>query len=611
MLKARSNTGGKLLMADSHFSHRSNRFVWLAGGLVLFVLALKVGDIFAGTMPGNDDMMRLQQVRDLLNGQGWFNVDQSRFLTPEGGDMHWSRLPDMFLASVIFVATPLIGAANAEALASVMWPLMALGVTLMALTVSLRRMGVGVTGQVAAILLMGFGGSAAIYNFWPGRIDHHNLVVAFVMTGLAAVLSPTFSARSGIVAAFCIVGTLTVAVEGLPYVGGLILALGVMWIIRGHREASRMTAFGLALAAFSALFYVLDAPGFGGQRMVCDAYGASHFAGLFGGGLLLAAIGSFGGNLMNWTTRLVVGGVAGIIVVALIIGVQPDCLGDPYATVSDQARLAWLEGVQEAKGIQLVWAQSHDEVIWKYGFMLAGLIAAVAMVWTAPAGLRVSRGVFVFLIVLASAATVWQVRGVTFSHLFAVMAAGWAIGALAMHWWQARGIGPVLALAAGALVLTPTVWQVFAKRAFPPPPAQMVETGLPAGVACRLPEAYADIAKRKPTQIFSSIDLGTSILMRTPHSIFAAPYHRNVQGIERATDVYMGSPETARDKMLSMGAQYFLYCRGLNETSRYARLRPDGFAALLETGAMPDWLEPVGGSTETDRTVRLYRIIPD
>ena len=213
--------------------------------------------------------------------------------------------------------------------------------------------------------------------------------------------------------------------------------------------------------------------------------------------------------------------------------------------------------------------------------------------------------------VLASAATVWQVRGVTFSHLFAVMAAGWVIGALAMNWWQARGIGPVLALASGALVLTPTVWQVFAKRAFPPPAAQMVETGVPPGIACRLPEAYADIAKREPMRVFSSIDLGTSLLMRTPHSIFSAPYHRNVEGIERSTDVYMGSPETAREKMLAMGATHFVYCLGLHETSRYARLRPEGFAAFLETGEMPDWLEPVDGLTETDRTVRLYRIIPE
>ena len=89
------------------------RFDWRPGlaliGLVLLIWLTKYGELSTGVMPGNDDMMRLSQVRDLLAGQGWYDVDQSRLITPEGGAMHWSRIPDLFMAAIIVMLTPSSG----------------------------------------------------------------------------------------------------------------------------------------------------------------------------------------------------------------------------------------------------------------------------------------------------------------------------------------------------------------------------------------------------------------------------------------------------------------------------------------------------------------------
>jgi hypothetical protein len=63
-----------------------------------------------------DDAMRLVEVRDLIGGQGWFDVFQYRMDPPSGTSMHWSRLIDAPLAGLILLLKPLLGRHVAEAL---------------------------------------------------------------------------------------------------------------------------------------------------------------------------------------------------------------------------------------------------------------------------------------------------------------------------------------------------------------------------------------------------------------------------------------------------------------------------------------------------------------
>ncbi|MEM9226318.1 MAG: hypothetical protein AAGA24_07350, partial [Pseudomonadota bacterium] len=209
---------------------------------------------------------------------------------------------------------------------------------------------------------------------------------------------------------------------------------------------------------------------------------------------------------------------------------------------------------------------------------------------------------------LSLAATVWQVRGVTFSHLFAAMACGGVVGLLAQHWWDKRGAGPALALCLAAFLGSPIGWKQIAA---PLPTTTSATAGDKAyKVLCTEPAAYQGLDQFEGLNVFTPIDLGMPVLSRSEHNVFAGPYHRNVQGIDRVTDVFMGPPDTARAKMLAIGADHVLYCQGLNETARYARLRPDGFAAQMESGAVPNWLAPIDGLAETDGVVRLYEIKP-
>src|SRR4029079_4818561 len=100
--------------------------------LLLLIWAVTVATyLLAGSGPtlSTDDAMRLVQVRDLLAGQGWYDLTQYRLSPPEGVVMHWSRLIDVPIAFLIRVTDWAVPAALAERLARTGWsaaPLLAL-----------------------------------------------------------------------------------------------------------------------------------------------------------------------------------------------------------------------------------------------------------------------------------------------------------------------------------------------------------------------------------------------------------------------------------------------------------------------------------------------------
>jgi hypothetical protein len=87
-----------------------------------------------------DSAMRLVQVRDLLSGQGWFDLTQHR-LGLGGVEMHWSRLIDAPMATLLAVAGRVVAQDTAEYLLLVVWPAIWLAVTIWACLSLSRHLG--------------------------------------------------------------------------------------------------------------------------------------------------------------------------------------------------------------------------------------------------------------------------------------------------------------------------------------------------------------------------------------------------------------------------------------------------------------------------------------
>ncbi len=590
-------------MQDARFDWRPSLVLM---GLALVLMAGKAGEIWSGILPGNDDMMRLVQVRDWLAGQGLHTVDQSRFITPEGGAMHWSRLPDLFLAAIIVLLTPLIGQIQAEYAAVMVWPACLLMLTMAMMALILRRLGAGTAG--AAFALFFFITSKSVYQFWPGRIDHHGLELALVSVALAALLSPRASGRSGALAGLCVATMLSVAIESLPYAGALIGVAGLLWIIRGGKESQRLAGFGGAAAVGGFLAYFADAPGPGAARAVCDAFGNFHLAALLAGGALLALVAAFSQRLSGWQQRLGVGGVAGAATLAIAGLTAPGCFASPYASVSADAVANWLSSVGEARSLPVVLAVDPVMAIGDFAFVVVGLAAGVWRVWRAPEGSRIGWVAIVLLLVLSATVMIWQIRGVLFAHLFAALPAGVVAGIAFMRWRRAGGPRALLVASALTLALAPSSWVVFA-RIIAPAKAE-IPGGVDYAAICREPGAYDALAKLPAARVFAPIDLGTSILLRTDHSVFAAPYHRNSEAIAQVTAIFMSSPEDARLALGQLKADYLVYCRGLGEFGHYRNKAPASLAAALMDGDIPHWLQAGDGDMQVKSAVRVFTIVP-
>src|SRR5450432_1436580 len=183
----------------------------LAAVLAIKLLSIKTGVVDAMSP---DDAMRLVEVRDLINGQGWFDLWQYRLDSP-GVLMHWSRLIDLPLTVSILLLKPLIGMQGAEAVTLFLWPLLLFAVALMLVVAIARQMSDGViTSQISSAVLALLA-VPALVHFRPGAIDHHNaqidLLLALILFTLQIERSAVKAALAGLAASL----SLAIGVEML------------------------------------------------------------------------------------------------------------------------------------------------------------------------------------------------------------------------------------------------------------------------------------------------------------------------------------------------------------------------------------------------------------
>ena len=246
-----------------------------------------VKDGVSGAM-STDDAMRLVQVRDLLAGQGWFDLFQHR-LDPPGTSMHWSRLIDAPLAAMIWILRPIAGQHGAEAITLVAWPTLLSQMALLLDTWPIaQRMAedreAGSARLVATLLAVL--SIPALIHFRAGAIDHHNaqiaLLLAFIALALQIDASPVKAGLAGVIAAL----SLAIGLEMLPAIGSVCVVLFAIQIRQGAGPARHIGMFGASTAIGSSLLLaaLLLLPWSSLGSTVCDAFGDGPMLLLLTGG---------------------------------------------------------------------------------------------------------------------------------------------------------------------------------------------------------------------------------------------------------------------------------------------------------------------------------------
>ncbi|MBP0437500.1 GtrA family protein [Tianweitania sediminis] len=578
--------------------------------LVLFPTYAATG--FATLSDGrgdNDSMMRLVEVRDLLGGQGWFDLQQYRLGFEGGIPMHWSRLVDAPIAGLILLAGAFgATAAGAETFAAIVWPLLLFFLALLALLHAAAR----IAGS-GAILPAAVIASVTLYYigiFAPGAIDHHNVQLALTLGMIAGLLSGDNRFWLAAGAGACAALMLAVGMETAPYVavGGLCASL--LYLLRGETERLTATGFGLGFGCAATLAFLFTVPFSSWLRPACDAFSAVQFTLAAVGGFGLAGVASSRNAGSSLARRVIALAVLGAGVSALLVLVFPGCLSNPYAMVDPWLRENWLDEISEAQSFLDVARDNPAKLLLYYGYGLMAL-GVLLFRWKQETPRRADL-IVIAMLAAALVISIWQIRGSLFLLPFsAIPLAGWVARARLAARLQptARTTGQM----AGAWILSFVVTWILISAGVNSALAALSGSEAPpmapqTAHACYRPSDYSVLAKETPATVLSFTNLGSAILRNTPHRALAGPYHRNSDGNLFALQTLLAAPDDARAAIAGSGATILAWCAGNSEAGHLAALAPESIAAMLNQNEAPEWLTPMPVPLGSDLV--LYRITP-
>lgn len=562
--------------------------------VVLFLLAVFVAA--SGWLPAlaalgdPESAMRLVAVREFLGGRGWYDLLEPRLGLAPGVVLPWSRLADLPVAALILAFEPIAGRTAAELLAANLWPPVAFVLFGWGVVATVLRFADGVAAAAALVLVVL--SPPALALFAPGHLGAGTLHAVLFAWMLAALVRADGSARAA--AAAGVLAAAAVAVgPGTPapmLLAGAVLALA--WIRDGDRWHRAVAAYGTALAAATAVFFLLCVEPARRAAPACDGFSPVDLVAATVAGLGAAAIARVlrGGPADGAAGYLLRGaGVAGIasVLVAVVAAAFPHCLAGAGA---DPRLDALSVGTATAARSVLDVARQTP---WQLPGSYAGPAVALLLAVTAAVGARGGRAFGLALLAAslagALAVALWRQGDLAVAHVAAAIAAAVATAAIARD-----GLGPrhpAAPLLRNAWVLAaPLLWAVAGDVALDDTARRLQRAAAVAAAEC-LAALGETVAALPPGLVVAPPAYGPHLLLRTASSVLAAPFPRDAEGILAADAVL--SADDGRRPFDAAGARTVALCPHEAETRALVRRAPHGLAARLVAGERPSWLEVV------------------
>ncbi len=583
---------------------------WMLFTLLVWLIAASVAVVVRGPsiaaldMPDTDDAQRLVQVRDWLGGQAWGDVDQRRMNPPLGGDMHWSRVVDLPIAAIRLGAGLVASDALAERAAVALAPLLALLAAMLMAALAGARLGGPKAASFAMLFVLATGPLLPL--FAPLRIDHHNWQIALLIGIVAMFADPRRRLGSGVLAGLMTLLTAAIGLEMLPHLVAASAALVLGWVV--WPDLGRMLrGYGIALAAGTVVAYPAFVPTARWMVPLCDALSPVYFAALLPAGCVAALLPT-----VEWLTtsrRRLTAAIIGFGAVgAGVLAAFPHCAAGPLAAL-DPAFLPVLSRINEARPLLSHLGDKPATIVYYAVYPAVGIACALWLLRRAAPAQRFAPAMILTVMLASSALMFVQLRAVTGPNaLAAILAATVAaellpraraiaamprrlLATLALFVGLTSALPTFAALAVGAV--TGTADDADGDAAGKPP-------------SCTAAATLAPLAKLPPATIANVFDMGPALLLHTPHTVMAGPYHRNAGAIADSVRLWRADDAAARAIIARYGARYVLACEGAADLNSARRTAPTGLWARLHGGQVPGWLAPVALPAESP--LRLYRV---
>ena len=548
-----------------------------------------------GAFFDTDDAMRAVQVRDLMAGQSWFDMTQTRLDPPGGVFMHWSRIVDVPLVLLIKAFDLITTPEMAERWARIAFPLL-LTIVFFVLVVALCECLLGRKARwfaLAAAFLYG----PATGQFEPGRIDHHAPQIVLLAVVVWALAEAFVARRVGYaaIAGAAVALSMAISVENLPFIAAVIGALGIIWVLDGVSSAPILRAFAAGLAGASPLVFVATVAPSRWSIVADDALSLSQLTTLLSAGAALFLFAA-----LRVRSRLLRAAGASLLAVAVgttLVLVLPGLAERPFAHLDPVLRALWLDRVDEAQPLLRKW---RDDPGFAIGIFMPALIGVAAAGWRVARDTDSARR-RVWLIIFGAACTglaasfvmVRTMAAVQALVLPASLALVFRIRSVLMQrhaLWSGPAAATALILATSAMgwaAMSTRIVQATGDHAIASSSA--ISSRSTTISMCATPAAFAQLATLPKGLVLADPDLGGYILAHTHHAVMAGAYHRNERGMRAAIAAFTGDDTHADDAIRSTHAQYVVVCadavdRAMTESA------PDGLLAKLLRGQDPPTL---------------------
>lgn len=576
------------------------------------LIAVQWKAIATGLFPGPDDVMRLVQVRDLLGGQGWFDITQHRVDSANGGvAMHWSRLIDIPLLIVIGGLTPFVGAPVAESAALIIVPLITLlCAMLLAARIAWRLMGdeeATITALIIAVCV------PVLAQFSPMRIDHHAWQIVCALAAMNGLMARS-PVTGGWVVGLSLAVWLAISIEGLPLAAAIFAVLAYRWW-RDRADRDWLVAAIQSLAVSSAAIF-LTTRGWSDLAAHCDAINPVHLAMFAWGAIVLSILGRV--EPVPRFMLLAGFGIAGGGALGLLLYTAPQCATGGFSALDPIVAKYWHANVLEGMPI---WRQKLTNALLYALTPLVGLYATIRLVGSSRDWLR--RFWFDYALILAAAflVSLLVARAGAVACILAMPPLAWQV----RQWLRRiRNLDRPAARIAGmvgvAFALLPALPVMLLSSAFPAKAAfdsaQVSDSDSPLGNTpslkaseCKVVDAAEQLATLPKGEFFTPMDIAPDLLLSTDHSVIATGHHRGNDGMKTLIETAQGSVEDAHSTLIARRTDYVLTCPTLAELRNYGRRAPDGFAAMLLEGEAPEWLQPL--PLESEGGLKLWRVVSE
>lgn len=535
-----------------------------------------------------DDYMRLFEVRDLLNGQSWWDVTQYRLDPPHGASMHWSRLVDIPLAAVD------LPFGEKAALFAV--PLFYLLIALVALRAIMLRLRFGALEMAIGLLIVPLF-PLLPGSFAPGNIDHHTPQAVIGLVCAALLLHK--SRRTAVAAGVLCAAWVAISIEGLPMVAALAAIYGLGYWLRDDR---RLGWFLGALAIAAPLLSFATRPISAFSLPYCDILMPGHMAGFAVAAAVAVAL-PFAPAQDRQTGRF-----AGLVLLAALSAptawvVLGPCATDPFSHLDPLLATYWYGYITE--GLP-VWRQPVSVA----AMLIWTILLAIGGWW---AGRRDGSQedtdawhAFALFALAAGAYSLAIMREGVFAQLLTI-----PFGAvlLARYLPRARAIGATIpriaATLACLLLATPSFASGATKWLDPLTASGTMRKNVAAQIAGG-PCNYRRMDSLPAGQVLSPLDGTPKLLYMTRDTAVMASYHRNQKLMTEVLEAYIGDDARAERIVRANRVKYVVACASEPDLALYRTAAPDNFANQLVSGKVPSWLEPIPGFERG--SLRVYRV---